>query len=124
MNIQRINGGRPVIAATNSCALLLEMNSGNDSIIEKILGKQLMRDRRIHDGVVVSLYTYTGKCENNMKAKKHSGLAVFTPEMELLKRTDDPVICASENPEDIDSAARRCKTFKDRGYILCMVLRV
>lgn len=113
MNIWRINDGRPVLPATyiweskgtsNSCALFLERNSDNDRILENILGKELMKDKRIQDGVVVSLYTGVGRYGNDTKAKSYRGLAFFSPEMEFIMKLDRPVISPSDNPEAIDSA--------------------
>jgi predicted GH43/DUF377 family glycosyl hydrolase len=112
MIIQRINGGKPVFEATNeweklgtsnSCALFLERNERNDAILEHILGKELMGCDGIKNGVVISLYTGNGRYGHNTRRRQYRGLAFFTPAMELVKKLDDPVLCPSDDPGQIDS---------------------
>jgi len=113
ISIKRINDGKPIIEATNSwekyCtansgAIFLERNPENDGIIENIIGKELMKKRSIKNGFVVSLYTGVGKYKDDVNPRQYRGLAIFTPDMELIKKLDYPVIRPSDNTEDIDSA--------------------
>jgi len=112
MHFNRMNDGRPIMQPSgewemkgtdNSCALLLERSRETDKIIEKILGSEMMADKRIKDGIVVSMYPGEGIYGDVDKVKQHRGLALFTPEMELLKKLAHPVMTPPDDPDRIDS---------------------
>lgn len=113
MSMIRMKEGKPILSpsgdweakgTSNSCALLVERDPHTDMILEGILGKEMLSDGRIRDGVVISLYTGVGKYGSDPSIKQHRGLALFTPELELIKKLDHPVMSPSGEEDRIDSA--------------------
>ncbi|NLZ83621.1 MAG: hypothetical protein GX915_08150 [Clostridiales bacterium] len=112
MFFHRINEGRPIIQPSgewemkgtdNSCALFLERSQETDEVIENIIGNEMMADKRIRDGIVISLYPGVGIYGDSDRVKQHRCLAIFTPEMELLKKLAYPIMSPPDDPDRIDS---------------------
>ncbi len=111
--VERLNNGKPIIApqgdgwesqgTANSCALLLERRPSIDRVLEPILGSSAMKDSRLRDGVVVSLYTGCGIFAGDTVGTQSRGLAIFTPAMELVKRLAQPVFRPSMESGKIDA---------------------
>ena len=108
--IERLNKGKPIIAprdnwwengvTNNAAAFYLERSATNDSIIKKLISQELrLDDPKLENGVVVVHYrAIPKKVTREQRSRSYLGLALFTPELELLKRYAEPVILPSENP--------------------------
>lgn len=113
LNVERLNKGMPLIAADpsgwddgftlNPTAVRLQRSINNDQIVQRILGNDAFNDPRIQDGVVAVFYRGIPRQTPGMPSLRSSvGLAVFTPEMELLKRLTHPVIVPTDDPMGYD----------------------
>ena len=112
--IERLNKGKPIIApkdnwwengaASNAAAFYLERSATNDSIIKKLISQELtLDDPKLENGVVAVHYrSIPKKVPGEQRSLSYVGLALFTPEVELLKRYAEPVILPSENPQGYD----------------------
>ncbi len=117
VKIERLKGGKPILApemewwekegATNPGAIYLPNTPDNARIIDGLLGKGAARDARTADGIVAAIFTKHG-CQ----------LAVFTPQLDLLKWFDKPLLLPTGDPKDADCAGtcdarvcRICDTF-------------
>lgn len=115
--IQRLNGGKPIIAPTendwesgvtfNSAAILVERSPSSDKILRRLLNTDDLAaphlSSRIADGVVALHYRARPKSDPNRPWNRSSmGLALFTPTLELLKRYELPVLAPGDNPADVD----------------------
>lgn len=113
LNIERLNGGLPLIAADpnswdngftlNPTAVRLERSPGNDGLIQGILPRYDLNDPRLRDGVVAVFYRGIPKEVPGRPTLRSSvGLAVFSPEFELLERLPYPVVIPSDDPMGYD----------------------
>ncbi|MBU4602713.1 hypothetical protein KKA86_06400, partial [bacterium] len=108
--IERLNGGKPIVtpknnwweneATINAAAFYLERSATNDPIIRKLIFMENLDDPRLENGVVAVHYrALSKKAPGKQHSRSYVGLALFTPEVELLKRYPEPLIAPSENPQ-------------------------
>lgn len=113
LNIERLNGGLPLIAADpnswdngftlNPTAVRLERSPKNDELITGILPRHDLNDPRLMEGVVAVFYRGIPKeIPGRPSLRSSVGLAVFTPEFELLERLPCPVVIPSDDPMGYD----------------------
>lgn len=106
-SIERLNQGLPLIAADpngwdngftlNPTVVRLERSLKNDKIIQGILSRHTLDDSRLKDGIVAVFYRGIPKeTPENPVLRSSVGLAVFTPEFELIERLGHPLVV----PED------------------------
>jgi len=111
--IERLNKGKPIIAprdnwwengvTNNAAAFYLERSATNDSIIKKLISQENLDDPKLENGVVAVHYrALPRRAPSKQHSRSYIGLALFTPEVELLKRYREPVILPSENPQGYD----------------------
>jgi len=113
LNVERLNQGRPLIAADpngwdsgftlNPTAVRLERSAHNDEIIEQMLGEHPSKDPDLRDGIVAVFYRGIPEQRPGQPSLRSSvGLAVFTPELHLLKRFDHPVVLPTDDAMGYD----------------------
>lgn len=113
LNIIRLNGGKPIIEADpngwdnrftlNPTAIYLERSKKNDPLICGLLNNANLDDPKLRNGVVAIYYRGIPKDTPGLPPCRSSvGLAVFTPELRLLKRYSHPVLAASGDPGSFD----------------------
>ena len=113
LKVERLNDGMPLIAADpkgwddgftlNPTAVRLERSPRNDEIIANMLGMHPNGSSRLTNGVVAVLYRGIPKHTSGPAALRSSaGLAVFTPEMKLIKRFAYPVVMPTDDPMGCD----------------------
>ncbi|MDO8683421.1 MAG: hypothetical protein Q7N50_08070 [Armatimonadota bacterium] len=113
VNIERINHGKPLIKADaeswdsaftlNPTIVRLERSPQNDNIIQGMLGCQMLDDPGLSDGVVAVYYRGIPKENNGCPPLRSSvGLAIFTPDLQLLKRFAYPVVVPTDDPIGYD----------------------
>jgi predicted GH43/DUF377 family glycosyl hydrolase len=111
--VERLNEGKPIISPNdqwwedgvtfNSAALYLERSPENDKIIAGIIGEDRMCDERIQDGVAVLHYRARPRKDTGYKYNRSFiGLAVMTPNLEMIYRHPEPVLRPSDNMADPD----------------------
>lgn len=109
LNIERLNQGKPLIAADpdswddgftlNPTAIRLERSEQNDEILKTLLNQDTLDDPRLVDGAVAVLYRGVPDQKPGLPPLRSAvGLAVFTPEMELIKRFPYPVLLPTDDP--------------------------
>ena len=109
LNVERLNLGKPLITADrngwdsgytlNPTAIHLERSHHNDEIIRNLLGDRILTDSRIQSGIVAVFYRGIPRQIPGLPALRSSvGLAVFTPDLELLKRFPYPVMVPTDDP--------------------------
>jgi predicted GH43/DUF377 family glycosyl hydrolase len=109
LNIERLNGGLPLISADpdswdngftlNPTVVRLERSPQNDKLIQGILSRHTLDDPRLDDGVVAVFYRGVPREVPGRPTLRSSvGLAVFTPQFELLERLAYPVVVPSDDP--------------------------
>jgi predicted GH43/DUF377 family glycosyl hydrolase len=112
--VERCNGGKPIISPTerswetgvtfNAAALYLERSAANDRIIRTLLPGRRLEEPALAGGVVAIHYRARPETDTGSPfVRSYVGLAVFTPEFELLKRFPEPVISPEISPEGFDS---------------------
>lgn len=113
LNVERLNHGLPLISADpdgwddgftlNPTAVRLERSPRNDELISGILTRYRLDNPKLRDGVVVVFYRGIPKEVPGRPTLRSSvGLAVFTPEFELLERFAYPVVVPSDDPMGYD----------------------
>ena len=113
LNVERLNNGMPLIKAEPKCwddgftlnptAMRLERSLQNDKIIRSMLGIHPSDDPRLINGIVAVLYRGIPSYRNGLPSLRSSvGLAVFTPELELVKRFNYPVVVPTDDPMSYD----------------------
>jgi len=111
--IERLNDGEPIIGPNdrwwedgvtfNSAALYLNRSPENDKIIAGLIGEELLLDERVADGVAVLHYRARPRKDTGYQFNRSFiGLAVMTPNLELIYRHPEPVLSPSDNMEDPD----------------------
>lgn len=87
----------------NPTAIYLERSPKNDEVIKGMLGVQTLDDPRLARGAVAVLYRGVPREKPGLPTLRSSvGLAVFTPNLELVKRFPYPVIVPSDDPMGCD----------------------
>ena len=107
--IERLNGGEPIVAPTslpwedgvtfNSAALLLE-GAERARLGPILLGDA---DPRSDPLVVVHYRARPMRDEGYALNRSYVGLAVFTPDFELLRRFDTPIVAPEDDPRGFDA---------------------
>jgi len=113
IKVERCNGGKPIISPSdrwwengvtfNAAALYLERSGAHDRVIRSLLPGRQPEDPALTHGVVV--VHYRARPETDPAApfvRSFVGLALFTPEFELLARLPDPVVSPEESPLGFD----------------------
>jgi beta-1,2-mannobiose phosphorylase / 1,2-beta-oligomannan phosphorylase len=115
--VERLHGGAPIIAPSvaptaqwfdsgvtfNTAALYLERSADNNALIMKLMGADNLDDPRLRDGVVAAHYRARPKSDPGLRwSRSFTGLALFTPGAELLKRYGEPVICPAQEKDGSD----------------------
>jgi len=111
--IERLNGGKPIVTPTgnwwedgatfNPAALYLEKSAINRPIIKKLIHQENIDEPKLKDGIVAVFYRAQPNEDPGYPfPRSFIGLALFTPELELLERYPEPVILPSEDPEGYD----------------------
>jgi len=101
--IKRLNGGKPILAPTgnwwedgatfNPAALYLKRSAINDPIIKKLIPQENIDEPKLKDGIVAVFYRAQPNEDPDYPfSRSFIGLALFTPELELLERYPEPVI--------------------------------
>jgi len=112
MTIERLNGGNFLIAPTensweqkgtsNSGAVMLPASPKLLSILSNALGKDISRDHRLQEYIVICLYSAVGTLPDNDIRCQRRGLAVFSPELELCYRHHLPILSPDFTEDSID----------------------
>ncbi len=111
--MERLNGGRPILAARedgwdnhftlNPTALHLPRSQVNDALVAGVLGTQDLAAAGLADGAVLVYYRGIARQRPGEPALRSSvGLAVFTPDLRLVRRLAEPVLRPSDDPEGFD----------------------
>ncbi|MCE5314781.1 MAG: hypothetical protein ABFD49_03390 [Armatimonadota bacterium] len=113
LSVERINHGLPIISADpngwdngytlNPTAVRLERSPVNDELIRGILGEFDMSDPKLQDGVVAVFYRgIPQEVVGRPTLRSSVGLAVFTPDMHLIKRFAYPLVVPTDDPMGYD----------------------
>lgn len=131
VDVVRVNNGEPIIQANpsgwdnrftlNPTALYLERSKSNDRLITGLLNKQSLSDPRLSEGVVVIFYRgIPNDLEDSRRLRSSVGCAVFTPDLQILRRFAYPVLSPSDDPDacDYDGVEdQRVTRIGDRFYM-------
>jgi beta-1,2-mannobiose phosphorylase / 1,2-beta-oligomannan phosphorylase len=134
VKVTRLNNGEPIILPTsnwwedgvtfNPAVLFLKRSPEIDPIIKKLLDTDSLKDSRIKDGVVIVCYRARPLKETDLKrpfSRSFPGIAVCTPEMQLIHRINDPVILPGNDESHYDYVGvedGRLHCFDDTYYYL------
>ena len=110
--IERINWGKPILSpgnhewesgnTINAAAVYLERSAQDDDIIRRLLGRDILPDAA--DGIVAVIYrAIPAKASGYAVPFSHTGLAVFTPDLRLLRRFSEPVLAPSAGSSSFDA---------------------
>jgi beta-1,2-mannobiose phosphorylase / 1,2-beta-oligomannan phosphorylase len=109
--VERIHQRIPIITPTtnpwedwvtsNASSVYLGRGMKNDEIIRKLLNRTSLDDPKLADGVVVIHYRAVPK-KYKVFPPSSIGLAIFTPQLELLQRYSHPVLKPGEESHDYD----------------------
>ncbi len=113
ITVERLCNEAPIIQPTdnwwesgvtfNSAAVYLERSPINDPIIRKLLIQEDLSSPELNDGVVALHYRARPQTDAGYRwNRSFIGLAVFTPDLHMLKRWEYPVISPGESPDDPD----------------------
>ena len=130
--VERLNNGKPIISPTehwwetgvtfNPAAVYLEPNAENHRIIRELLPMLPEDDPKLSDGVVA--IHYRARPENDPGSefgRSFIGLALFTPNLDLLYRYPEPVLSPSSDPQGYDALGvedPRISCFDGRYYMV------
>lgn len=110
--VERLNNAEPIITPTsnwwedgvtfNPAAFFLKLISVNAH--KELLGNKCLDDPSVKDGVVAVHYRArpSKDVKNRIINPSYSGLAIFSPEMELIHRYNDPVIMPDDDEYHYD----------------------
>lgn len=111
----RLNNGEPIISPTsnwwedgvtfNPAVMFLERSPRNDPVIRKLLNTGCLEDSRIQDGIVIVHYRARPLKESDTKrpfSRSFTGLALYTPELKLIRRHETPVIIPDDDENHYD----------------------
>lgn len=113
LNIKRLNNGLPLVSADpeswddgytlNPTAVRLEPSPENNKLIAGLLSRHSIDDPRLRNGVIAVFYRgIPGHVPGRPSLRSSVGLAVFTPEFELLERLAYPVVVPEDDPMGYD----------------------
>lgn len=114
LRIGRLNHGAPILSPTthwwesgvtfNPGVIYLKRNSENLEVIEGLLGQDHLNSPLARDGIAVVHYRARPKEDISSRpfSPSFSGLAIFSPELELIKRYDEPIILPDGNENHYD----------------------
>lgn len=132
VQVERLNGGEPIISPSNrwwesgvtfnAAAYYLEPGVDNEHILRALLPMRRADDPTLRNGVVAIFYRARPETDPGSDfARSFIGLAVFTPELELLYRYTEPVLLPSPAPDGFDTLGvedPRVHRFGDRFYMV------
>lgn len=109
--VERLNGGQPILAPTrnwwetgvtfNAAAVYLDASPAHQPFIRNLVGPDV-KDERLRNGVVVLLYRARPEEDSYPITRSYLGLAVFSPELELLYRGSEPIVYPDDDPQAPD----------------------
>lgn len=113
ISIVRLNEGKPIIQADpdswdnrftlNPTAIYLERSNENDPLIEGLLDEYSLDDPLLKDGIAAIYYRGVSNDIPGLPSCRSSiGLAIFTPELKMLKRLNHPVLKPTDDPNGYD----------------------
>jgi predicted GH43/DUF377 family glycosyl hydrolase len=113
LEVERINHGLPLISADpngwdngftlNPTAVRLDRSPVNDELIKGLLGRHSLNGGGLKDGVVAIFYRGIPKEVPGRPLLRSSvGLALFTPDMQLIKRFAYPIVVPTDDPMGYD----------------------
>jgi predicted GH43/DUF377 family glycosyl hydrolase len=111
--VERLNNGEPIIAPRgnswesgvtfNSAVVRLERSVENDPLILHLLGKACFEKGELAYGVVAMLYRARPARDPGYRwTRSYVGLALFTPDLQPIKRYADPVMVPGVLKTDCD----------------------
>lgn len=111
--MERCAGGEPILTPTknwwetgvtfNAAAVYLERSRQNDAVIAALLPMRRLDDPQLADGVVAVHYRARPEVDPGSEfTRSFIGLAIFTPDLQLLYRYQEPVIFPSASPDGYD----------------------
>lgn len=129
--VTRLNEGKPIIQADpdswdnrftfNPTALYLERSEKNDVLIKGLLDDMSIDDPILKDGVVAIYYRGVPKDVEGFPSRRSSvGLAVFTPDLHIIKRFAYPILKPTDDPMGYDYNGvedQRIVRIEDRFYL-------
>jgi predicted GH43/DUF377 family glycosyl hydrolase len=133
LRIERLNSGAPLLSPTlnwwesgvtfNPAAIYIENKPEKRDVIENLLGEENQNDPRANKGIAVVHYRARPKKDDSGRpfSASYSGLAIFSPELELIKRYDKPIILPDDDEEHFDHIAvedGRLNFFEGEYYYL------
>lgn len=114
LKIDRLNNGAPLLSPTtlwwesgvtfNPAAIYIERRPENLAVIENLLGQNNLDNPLAEDGIAVVHYRARPKEDKSNRpfSPSFSGLAIFSPELKLIKRYDKPIILPDEDEDHYD----------------------
>lgn len=131
LNIKRMNQGKPVLTPKpgSSWESKVVLNPGvvlvdDFNVLEPVMEKwgisEVQKNRlREAGGAAVMLYRAQGRVEEEKGlAPSYTGLAVFTPELDLVWRREEPVISPKESFHNLGVEDGRCSFIDGKFYFL------
>jgi predicted GH43/DUF377 family glycosyl hydrolase len=111
--VERLNNGEPIIAPIgngwesgvtfNSAVVRLERSVENDPLILNLLEKTCFEKDELPQGMVAMLYrARPAKDPGYRWTRSYVGLALFTPDLKLIKRYSEPVMVPGKLETDCD----------------------
>ena len=112
--VERINGGEPILSPTanwwesgvtfNAAAIYLEPTPGNEPVVRALLPMLAPDDPALARGVVAVHYRARPEIDpGSAFTRSFIGLALFTPDLRLLYRYQEPVLWPSTDPQGFDA---------------------
>ncbi|NQV35493.1 MAG: hypothetical protein HQ515_22560 [Phycisphaeraceae bacterium] len=114
LGIDRLNNGAPILSPTtnwwesgvtfNPAAIYIKKTPENQAVINNLLGQDNLDNPLAADGIAVIHYRARPKEDKSSRpfSPSFSGLAIFSPELELIKRYDTPIILPDEDEGHYD----------------------
>jgi beta-1,2-mannobiose phosphorylase / 1,2-beta-oligomannan phosphorylase len=114
LRVDRCNNAEPILSPTanwwetgvtfNAAAVYLPRSAENEAIIRALLPMRAADDPALGDGVVAIHYrARPEKDPGSTFGRSFIGLALFTPDLRLLYRYQEPLIYPSPDPDGFDS---------------------
>jgi beta-1,2-mannobiose phosphorylase / 1,2-beta-oligomannan phosphorylase len=111
-SIERLNDAQPILTPTdlpwendgaiNAAAVYLARSTENEPILHGLLDADILST--LPDGAVTVIYRAIARQSAHQPIPVSSaGLALFTPDMRLLRRLPSPVLLPGAQPDDFDS---------------------
>lgn len=111
--VERLFDGRPILSpgerwwensvTFNSAAVYLNNTPSNRGLIQTLVGNSDMDDALLKEGIVALHYRARPKSDPGyLWTRSFTGLALFTPRLELIKRYDHPIVLPGAHEEDCD----------------------